>query len=359
MFNYNHYVPLLKGKRGEFGALAKLSQKVKPLITPFIDVPRVSRNDDEGADIHLIKIVNNIKTSWGTENTVFVDLADIDLTQRTADGTHPVIYLFGLSRAAAIRAIPCTGLDRDSDYNNAIATVLKEDNSGVCIRVVYEDMDSSIEELSNAINDLLGVLAIPLKDVHLLLDFKDIRNSDIAKLTRKAVRIIDNLPDIASWKTLTIAASGYPDSLSSVKGDSTAEINRLEFLLWRSVIADKTLKRRPSFGDYGIVHPILLDLDPITMRSSAKIRYTLGEKWLVVKGHSLKKEPKFKQYHNLSDQLITMKEFIGSHFCWGDEYVTKCAIRTVGSGNLETWVKVDTNHHLTFVAEQIANTALS
>ncbi len=358
MFNYNHYVPLLKGKRGEFGALANLSQKVKPLITPFIDVPRVSRNDDERINVHLMKIVNNIKTSWGTQNSIFIDLADIDLTQRTDDGTHPVIYLFGLLRAALIKAIPCTGLDRDTDYNDAIAKVLKEDNEGVCVRVLHEDMDD-IEDLSKGLNGLLKVLDITHKDVHLLLDFKDIRNIDIAKLARKAIRIIEQLHKIASWGTLTIAASGFPDSLSSVKADSTTEINRMEFLLWRSIITDKTLKRRPSFGDYGIVHPILLDLDPRTMRSSAKIRYTLNEKWLVIKGHSLKKEPKFKQYHDLSNRLIKKKEFIGSHFCWGDDYVTKCAIRTAGSGNLETWVKVDTNHHLTFVSEQIAKTALS
>lgn len=358
MFNYNHYVPLLKGKRGEFNALAQLSHKVKSLITPFIDVPRVSRSDEEEIDVHLMKIVNNLKLSWGTENPIFIDLADIDLTQRTADGSHPVKYLFGLLRAASIRAIPCTGpIDRDSDYNNAIATVLKEDNSGICIRILYEDMDS-IEELSEAINDLLGLLTITRQDVHLLLDFKDIRNGDIAKLARKAVRIINNLHNIASWKTLTMAASGYPDSLSSVKGDSTAEINRLEFLLWGSVISDKTVKRHPSFGDYGIVHPILLELDPRTMRSSAKIRYTLNDRWLIIKGHSLKKEPKFKQYHNLSGQLANKKEFIGAHYSWGDDYIAKCAMKTVTSGNLETWVKVDTNHHLTFVSEQIANTVL-
>lgn len=357
MFNYNHYVPFLKGKRGEFNALAQLSHKVKPLITPFIDVPRVSRNDDEGIETHLLKIVNNLKISWGTENPIFIDLADIDLTQRTADGSHPVKYLFGLLRAASIRAIPCTGLDRDTDYNDAIAKVLKEDHGGVCVRVLSDGMDN-IEKLNDILSDLFKVLAIPHKDVHLLLDFKDIRSSDIAKLTRKVVRIIDQLHKIASWRTLTIVASGFPDSLSSVKADSTAEINRIEFLLWRAVITDKTLKRHPSFGDYGIVHPILLDIDPRTMRSSAKIRYTLNDKWLVVKGHSLKKEPKFKQYHDLSIRLTNKKEFIGSHFCWGDDYVTKCAIRTVGSGNLETWVKVDTNHHLTFVSEQIANTVL-
>lgn len=40
----------------------------------------------------------------------------------------------------------------------------------------------------------------------------------------------------------------------------------------------------------------------------------------------------------------------------GDEYIAKCADGNVSSGNLETWIRVDTIHHLTLVSDQIANT---
>ena len=41
MFGYKHYVPILKGKDGEFRALARLTPSVRRKITPFIDIPRV------------------------------------------------------------------------------------------------------------------------------------------------------------------------------------------------------------------------------------------------------------------------------------------------------------------------------
>jgi hypothetical protein len=169
--------------------------------------------------------------------------------------------------------------------------------------------------------------------------------------------LINRLPNISKWQTLTLAASGYPQDLSDMKRHSVFKIIRTEFALWRLVIAaSKQLQRIPSFGDYGIVHPSPPELDPRTMNASAKIRYTLDEDWLILKGASLKKHPKkFDQYHDLSKNLMEMPEFMGAPFSEGDEYIEKCASFSVGSGSLTTWVWVDMTHHLTFVSQQIAN----
>lgn len=40
MFGSSHYVPILKGKEGEFKALSTLSSAAKARLTPFIDIPR-------------------------------------------------------------------------------------------------------------------------------------------------------------------------------------------------------------------------------------------------------------------------------------------------------------------------------
>jgi hypothetical protein len=40
MFGYKHYVPILKGKDGEFRALEHLTPKIRRNLTPFIDIPR-------------------------------------------------------------------------------------------------------------------------------------------------------------------------------------------------------------------------------------------------------------------------------------------------------------------------------
>ena len=107
------------------------------------------------------------------------------------------------------------------------------------------------------------------------------------------------------------------------------------------------------------MHPDLLELDPRTMKPTAKIRYTLDDHWLIVKGHSLATPPKYGQFHSLARKLIRQREYMGPAFSWGDNYAAECAKGKATSGNLAKWVKVDTNHHLTFVAHQIASAPVS
>lgn len=69
MFNYNHYVPILKAKDGEFGALSKLPEEIKSRISPVIDI--FNSKPEKSLDDHLIKIVKKIETSWGVRSPNF------------------------------------------------------------------------------------------------------------------------------------------------------------------------------------------------------------------------------------------------------------------------------------------------
>ena len=77
-FRYDHYVPILKGKLGEFKALRELETRIKDKITPLIEAPPIPLNYDTGdpsktVDEHLDKFIPNIKAYWGSENPAFVD----------------------------------------------------------------------------------------------------------------------------------------------------------------------------------------------------------------------------------------------------------------------------------------------
>src|SRR6185503_18493121 len=114
----------------------------------------------------------------------------------------------------------------------------------------------------------------------------------------------------------------------------------------------------PSFGDYAISSPDLLDdVDPRMMKLSAAIRYTTDSDWLLIKAGLLRKKG-FGQFHDLSKFLLGRPEYKGSSHCWGDEYISLCAVRTQQPGSLMIWRKVGTNHHLTLVQQQVASYAL-
>ena len=94
----------------------------------------------------------------------------------------------------------------------------------------------------------------------------------------------------------------------------------------------------------------------ISLRQTPSIRYTIDESWLVVKGKNLR-DYSFSQFYDVCRNLIARPEYCGPAFSWGDWYINECANTREGPGNLTTWRKVGTSHHLAFVASQIANLA--
>jgi len=356
-FQYNHYVPILKGKAGEFGALANISKEIKQNITPLIDIPPISFSKKEDVK-RLDKITNDMITSWGVGSPFFIDILAIKTAKQESSGSHPLTYIFQhiKSKLYPFSPIPTTGLIRDDDYNEAVAEIISINNSEICIRLFDDDM-LNIEELNDDLNDLLIKLATTSSRAHLLLDFRGIFGKNMHDVAKTSTSVINNLSGITKWKTLTLAASGLPQVLG--KKNEIVRIPRVEFFLWKQIICDaKKMARVPSYGDYGIVHPNHIELASQRITPSPKIRYTLDEEWLVLKGHSPKKSPNKVQYLDLSKQLIGLAEFKGSPFSKGDKDIKDYASGQIRSGSLTKWIEIDTIHHVTLVSNQIANTVV-
>ena len=115
-----------------------------------------------------------------------------------------------------------------------------------------------------------------------------------------------------------------------------------------------SIKRVPSYGDYAIGHPDLVEIDPRVMQMSANLRYTGDDHWVVVKGRSVRKYGA-DQMHDLCEQLVAHPSYAGAHFSWGDEWIAQCSQRAGGPGNAEAWRRAGTNHHLTMVIHQLSN----
>ena len=363
MFSHTHYVPMLKGKDGEFRALSLLTPATRHSITPFIDIPRRdidihTNRPKDSIEIYLEKKAKKIRHLWGTDENVFVDVYDLDLTLRTPTGSHFLEFLFSRLRAYNVRAVPVIGLDRSADtaYVNAVKQTVSVDKQGLCIRLLREDMEMPKDTFSG-VNDLIRGLQLSNDQIHLLLDFRDITESELPDVAEIAITFLANLPAATAWRTLTLSSSGFPENLGGVPPRSVETLPRLELDLRNRLVSRKRgLRRFPAFGDYGICHPDLLDFDPRTHTPSAAIRYTTEREWLILKAGSIKKY-KMVQFVELSNALRMRPEYYGINYSWGDGYISACADCSAGHGNLTTWRQVGTNHHLTLVANQIANSA--
>jgi hypothetical protein len=91
VFKYKHYVPILKGKQGEFDAIEELDDSVKAQLTPVIEVPSIpwdfkNKRPQTTIDKHLDSIGKKIRKAWDSKALLFVDLRLIEADVRMKNG---------------------------------------------------------------------------------------------------------------------------------------------------------------------------------------------------------------------------------------------------------------------------------
>lgn len=344
-------------KQGELKAFKELSAGALENITPLFDIhriPIVGGKQKKTIDQHIEKIIINLEKNC--EKKLFLlDYSLMDLNIRLTDNTHPFKYLCEALNEKGMSFIPCIGLDRDQPYLEVIKEILLQiSDKKLCMRLLVDDLDS-LDETQEEIYRILSYLNIESEQCDLLIDFKHIEESQIES-------IIDSLAELNQtisferWRSFIIAASSFPSSMIGISPNSQLSIRRVEFDLWRAITkAAPLVGRKPKFGDYCIVNPERAEVDVVTMRASGKIRYTTAYTWEIFRGHSLLKGEKYHQYNSLSEKIIKSECFLGADYSYGDDYILRCANKIAKSGNLTTWIGVDTNHHITLVGEQIAN----
>lgn len=357
MGEHNHYVPILKGRLGEFSALGALKQATKAGLTPLIEVPPVpwdfeGEQPAKSLDAHLIPVGENCARYWGTGRPLFVDLAWIS-DQETSNGEHPLGSVLADLRARGVQAIPVAGISREGPYIEAAADAIAQDGLGVCLRLDLDDL-RSISTLDRQLVATCTDLAVSRSDVDLLLDFAAFDAGQAPAIEMAASMVLTSLPTPDEWRSLTMAGGAFPLNLSGFKGE--ARIARADFDVWRALAINRAaeLPRRPAFADYAVQHPEPEEVDPRLMKMSAAARYATPTEWLILKKKNVR-DHGFEQFHEIAADLVARPEFRGAAFSAGDGAIEECARETSGPGNATTWRKIATNHHLETVISQIAN----
>jgi hypothetical protein len=318
MFDHRHYVPIVKGRRGEYRALREMKDP-KSGITPMIDVPPMNwdfENDETSKTIdeHLRAVPENIKKCWGPGHPIFIDLYMIPELEVMGDGRHPLVYLFDRMREESdsaglfpdvIRGVPVTGLNRPPTYQTAVAQTVAHDRRGICLRIENRDFEDD-ENLEGEIRTLLSELQVPPSETDLVLDLKEVSPSSRVPLTHAARSMIQRLPSLNKWRTFTLAASAFPANLMDLQPGNINILPRTEWMMWENLAIGKSkLTRLPTFGDYGIRHPHFPEaqVDPRQLRSAPNLRYTVARDWLVLKGRDAKKHG-LGQFNGLCEILV-------------------------------------------------------
>jgi len=349
------YVPILKGKEGEFAALETLASDVRNRLAPLIEVPAVpydyaNERPAKSLDEHVADIPARLKKCCG-DIQFYLDLPWFEAEEHLSDGRTALEAILRGCEDLGISSVPVISRTNKPDYVAAAGKHISRAGNVACIRLILKDFEEEVE-LGDEVDRLISGLGLSdATSIDLVVDLEDLGKDGRSTLVARSA--LSMVPRKEEWRRIILAAASFPEDLSDVDAATIATLPRLEWDLWRALQRRPPLGRVLIFGDYAIAHPIPKEIDPRTMRMSANVRYTTQDEWLIVKGRNVRQYG-FNQYFELSRILVQRPEYSGRDFSWGDEYIADCAEEKRGPGNATTWRKVGVNHHLTLVARELS-----
>lgn len=366
-FDDSHYVPVLKGKQGELDAIRETAGEERGHFIPLLEVPPIPPKYLEGEDdpvpsksitSHVKDVAEKFVRALGTVAPAFVDGFYIENEDELDGGLEPIAGLFAEFRRTGVIFVPVIGLDRVKEYGQAVRDAVSKDKRGCCLRLVESDLEA-LSDLEAQVGSLMDFMRVEASQVDLIMDF-----GPAVPLRSALPYQINALPFLKKWRSLTVASSSFPVNMAEVAQNSIVEFERREWTAWTFLRSKrKTLVRMPTFGDYAISHPGLVEVDPRIMRMSPNIRYTAELNYVVAKGeaYSRKKDRTKKsgiaasdQYPKLAKMIMNHGSWAGKKFSWGDKFIEACSRRAC-VGSPTNWRAVGTSHHIACVVRQIAN----
>lgn len=326
------YVPIVKWKKGEQEALRELDDSIKKQIIPLIELT---------PDINFSKFQSTLDY-WENKHFYF------DVIPEFYEENNGEVYFELLKQCDPEYVIPVVFL---SDNLSALKEAYNYSNNGIAIRITNNDFEGLENDL-NALKD-----NFTYENIDLIIDLKEINKDTLSdrKIILKA--ILPDIPDIKSFRNIIIAGSSFPQSLSDIEKYEPVLLDRYEYKFWEST-KDLASKYNINllYSDYCVNHPSFFQFI-IGMSPSFNIRYSCNDSFLIMKGDSLKKGGlESDNVIRFCEKLINSGEFSGKEFSWGDNYIyTRCKDDAKSFGNLTTWRKVGTNHHITLVVNQLSN----
>lgn len=343
-FGPDHYVPVLKIKRGEKGALADLGATHPGAFTPLLEV--VPRKSDKTLAQHLDTTFDKLSQSVAKFSPCFLDTREL-----AADDEAASQAVFQRARAEGIGFVPVVGITRT--VGNTAA--LQHRENGVALRITRKEMEAG--GLAHDIQDFLQANALNERSVDLIMDMGDVSQMISAGVSALADAFLQEVPDHAKWRTFTLSGCAFPSSMGVVGKNSHRLWDRSEWVCWKGLYAQRAgLSRLPAFSDCAIQHPDGVEgFDPIKHQASASARHATGDHWLLVKGESTRVKKSSLQFPQIAKGIVANK--YGNHYkgpghCTGCKLISDAANGVPKLGSLEKWRLIGTIHHVSTVLKE-------
>jgi hypothetical protein len=367
VFECPNYVPVLRWKAAERRALQLLGSDVKPTITPLIEVPShlfLTRPPKPGSsrmrrppspEARMKEIADGLEQAWG-KGRALVDLSLLSRS-RQITGWSPFETFCNAIEGRQIHAVPVISMLYSHPQHwypapENLAAVTGCLKHGACIRLKSVALHAG--RLVERLNQLLAGLGLSPSEIDLLLDFECTVDGGMTYLDA-----CSRLPYLEQWRTFTVVSGSFPKDLSQSQGFTPGDVcyrKRVDWSQWLGQVSGgAALPRIPAFGDYTIQFA-QYSPPPRVCFPSASVRYTLEDKWLILRGEKIQGHPIGKgQWSGWAVLLCAMDEYAGESFSAGDQFIRERADRQDEPGESTDWLFAGINHHLTLTARQVAS----
>ena len=334
---------MLKVKRGEKGALERISLALRAHITPLLEIVEWRESAERPSlSRHLNTAFKDLATSLRLYPRCFLDGRELE-----PEGPAAAKEVFTKARNAGIQFIPVTGISRQWD----VAAALNNRARGLAIRLTRAEFEGG--DLPSSLRAFIAHHNVVCEETDLIVDLGPVEDMVTPGVVRFATQFLGDVPDPHLWRTLTLSASSFPQSMRVVQRRSHTVVPRVEWLAWRQMRNEGQLARIPTYSDCAIQHPAGVEgFDPARMQVSATVRYALSDSWLLIKGVSTRSQPARLQFPRLANQLVSghlRDYFRGRLHCEGCASITAAANGRPRLGSAEVWRRIGTVHHITEV----------
>ncbi len=343
MFDYRHYVPILKAKAGECWALTNLKPPSKGIVTPVIELtPHDKKKTTFEAD--LKKKIVSLRKAW--HRPFFFDVQHI-APKHGFPEPSVITAAFKQINGLTMGGIPVTKLGYSPKFQESIRTIVSQDGRGVMVRLGVGDL-AIREKLATALINLCAFLGCPESKVDLLIDYGFKHPDEYEDLIVLQKLHFTKIPKLNKWRTLTLASASFPESINDLPHAEWVPLDRTEWKSWKRLTFAEETTRKPSYGDYAIRHP----KPPGFGTPKPNLRYTLESSYLCRRD-----EAKHAAMKDICRSLVKRSEYMGPPFSAGDAAISATAANphSGGTGGGQQWTQWCSNHHVEFVATQILN----
>lgn len=341
------YVPILKGKQGEYSGLQHLAPRTRAEIQPLVEL--VPSGDVDDADVQqndARKAQDKLGRAW-TLSTLFLDAGNYDL-DTDLGGFGLTAYACQLLEDRSVYSVPVARLSDPPLVRTDIATVNGKFGRGACIRLTGDDLQEDGDVIEAMIDDFVAATTLRRAELDLLLDAGPVDGDVAAQLAARSIRsLLREMDQIDDYRSVTVAAGAFPQDLSEFAPNVLGTRPRYDADMWGR-LASRWSGRALDYGDYAIAHPLLSD--GVAFAPAPQLRYTAGTTWLVLKGR--RNDPAgHSQFYAICDRIASHPEFAGAALGSADRRIANS--RAEGTGNAATWRQIGTTHHLDLIVRRL------